>query len=142
MFATASRSNVSQRQAGIYQQVHVSSAVMGASAHGLIGMLFDGLLGALAEARGAIRSRNVAAKGKAIGRAVRIVDEGLSAALNHEAGGPLASDLHNLYTYINVRLTQANLKNDEAALDECSRLIEPLRSGWLAIADRAEGAGA
>jgi flagellar protein FliS len=137
MIATASRSNVSQRQAGVYQQVHVSSGVMGASPHGLIGMLFDGLLGALAEARGAIRSRNVAAKGKAIGRAVRIVDEGLSAALDLEQGGALAADLRALYSYVALRLTQANLHNDEAALEECVRLIEPLRSGWAAIADNA-----
>jgi len=137
MFATASRSIVAQRQAGVYQQVHVSSAVMGASAHGLIGMLFDGLLGAIAEARGAIRSRNVAAKGKAIGRAVRIVDEGLSAALDLEQGGALAADLRKLYGYVALRLTHANLHNDEAALEECVRLIEPLRSGWAAIADQA-----
>ena len=137
MFATASRSNVSQRQAGVYQQVHVSSGVMGASAHGLIGMLFDGLLAALAEARGAIRSRNVAAKGKAIGRAVRIVDEGLSAALDLEQGGALAADLRKLYGYVALRLTHANLHNDEAALEACVRLIEPLRSGWAAIADHA-----
>jgi flagellar protein FliS len=137
MIATASRSNVSQRQAGVYQQVHVSSGVMGASPHGLIGMLFDGLLGALAEARGAIRSRNVAAKGKAIGRAVRIVDEGLSAALDLEQGGALAADLRALYSYVALRLTQANLHSDEAALEECVRLIEPLRSGWAAIADNA-----
>ena len=135
MFATTPRSNVSQRQAGIYQQVHVSSGVMGASAHGLIGMLFDGLLAALAEARGAIRSRNVAAKGKAIGRAVRIVDEGLSAALDLEQGGTLAADLRGLYGYVALRLTYANLHNDEAALEECVRLIEPLRSSWAAIAD-------
>ncbi|HWI12219.1 MAG TPA: flagellar export chaperone FliS [Burkholderiaceae bacterium] len=135
MFATASRSNVSQHQAGVYRQVHVSSGVMGASPHGLIGMLFDGLLGALAEARGAIRSRNIAAKGKAIGRAVRILDEGLSAALDLEQGGTLAADLRALYGYVALRLTHANLHNDEAALEECVHLIEPLRSGWAAIAD-------
>jgi flagellar protein FliS len=137
MFATVVGSAVSKRQAGAYQQMHVATGVNSASAHGLIGMLFDGLIGAIAEARGAIRSRNVPAKGKAIIRAVRIVDEGLSASLNLQDGGPLASDLHSLYAYINLRLTQANLKNDEAALDECVRLIEPLRSAWSEIADRA-----
>jgi flagellar protein FliS len=142
MFASATRSHVSQRQAGAYAQVHVSTGVAGATPHGLIVMLFDGLMGAIAEARGAMRSRDIPAKGKAIGRAVRIVDEGLSAALNLDAGGPLARDLRSLYTYINVRLTQANLKNDEGALDECVRLIEPLRSGWLAIAGHTDGAGA
>lgn len=142
MFASAIRSNVSQRQAGAYHQVHLATGVAGATPHGLIVMLFDGLMGAIAEARGAMRSRDIPAKGKAIGRAVRIVDEGLSAALNLEAGGSLATDLRNLYSYINLRLTQANLNNDESALEECVRLIEPLRTGWLAIADRAESGNA
>jgi flagellar protein FliS len=136
MFATANRSNVAMRQAGAYRQVHAVTGVDAATPHGLIGMLFDGLVGAMAEARGAMRAGNIAAKGQAIGRAVRIVDEGLSAPLNLEQGGALAADLRNLYTYIAMRLTQANLHNDEKALDECARLIEPLRSAWSQIADR------
>jgi flagellar protein FliS len=28
----------------------------------------------------------------------------------------------------------ANLRNDEAALDECLRLVQPLREAWQAIA--------
>lgn len=142
MFASATRSNVSQTQAGAYRQVHLATGVSSATPHGLIVMLFDGLVGSIAEARGAMRSRDIPAKGRAIGRAVRIVDEGLSAALNLDAGGPLAADLRNLYSYINLRLTQANLTNDEGALDECLRLIEPLRTGWLAIADQTEGGNA
>jgi flagellar protein FliS len=101
-------------------------------------MLFDGLVGALAEARGAMRSRNIPAKCNAIGRALRIVDEGLGAALDESAGGALASDLSALYSYIGLRLTHANLHNDEAALEECGRLIEPLRSAWAEIADQVE----
>jgi flagellar protein FliS len=98
-------------------------------------MLFEGLVGSLAEARSAMRSGNISAKCNAIARALRIVDEGLAAALNEAEGGALATDLGALYRYISLRLTQANLRNDEAALEECSRLIEPLRSGWAAIAD-------
>ena len=130
MFAS---SYVGQRQAGAYRQVHVATGVDGATPHGLVSMLFDGLMTAIAEARGAMRNRNIAAKGQAIGRAVRIVDEGLSAPLNLAEGGKLALDLRDLYTYVALRLTQANLKNDEAALDECVKLIEPLRSAWANI---------
>lgn len=137
MFASANSSNVSQRQAGAYTQVYASTGAASASAHGLIVMLYDGAIAAIAEARGAIRSRNVAVKIRAIGRALRIVDEGLSAALDDEAGGKIASDLRSLYDYITLRLAQANLHNDEAALEECSRLIEPLRSAWLEIAPKA-----
>ena len=61
---------------------------------------------------------------------MRIVDEGLSAPLNLADGGKLATALRDLYSYITLRLTQANLHNDEPALDECARLIETLRSAW------------
>ncbi|HWH82029.1 MAG TPA: flagellar export chaperone FliS [Burkholderiaceae bacterium] len=137
MFAFAPASGVSLRQARTYAQVDVATGVDGASPHGLIVMLFDGLLGVLAEARGAIRQRDIAAKGRAIGRAVRIIDEGLTAALNMEDGGTLAGHLERLYGYIGLRLTHANLHNDEAALEECTRLVETLRGAWTQIADRA-----
>jgi flagellar protein FliS len=135
MFASAFGSSVSKRQAGAYRDVLVSTGVNSASAHGLIGMLYDGLLGAIAEARGGMRKRDMPVKHKAISRAMRIVDEGLNDALNVKDGGALAADLRNLYNYINLRLTQANLKNDEAALDECVNLVETLRSAWAQIAD-------
>ncbi|HEY4067564.1 MAG TPA: flagellar export chaperone FliS [Burkholderiaceae bacterium] len=134
MFASATRSNVSNRQVGAYKQVGTSTGVSNASPHGLIMMLFDGLIGAMAEARGALRTRNIPAKGKAISHALRIVDEGLGAALNLQEGGALAADLHALYGYVALRLTHANIHNDEAALEECTRLIEQLRSGWAGIA--------
>ena len=136
MFASAVASSVSQRQAGAYKQMHAATRVDSATPHGLIEMLFDGLLGAMAEARGAIRSRNIPAKGNAISRAVRILNEGLDGALNMPEGGALAEQLHALYSYVAVRLTYANLKNDESVIEECARLIEPLRNAWAQIGDR------
>jgi flagellar protein FliS len=139
MFAPAISSNAPYRQAGAYKQVHLATGVQGATPHGLVSMLFDGLVGAIAEARGAMRNRNIPEKGRAIGRAVSIVDDGLRAPLNLQDGGDLAASLSDLYTYVTMRLTHANLHNDEAALEECSRLIEPLRSAWSDIKDRVAG---
>jgi flagellar secretion chaperone FliS len=56
-----------------------------------------------------------------------------AAGLDLKAGGTLARDLHDLYGYLTVRLTLGNLRNDEAALDECQRLIKPLQEAWAAI---------
>lgn len=119
-----------KRQLGAYQQVHVTTGVDGASPHRLVQMLFEGLLDSFAQARGAIRQGNVEAKGEAIGRAVRIIDEGLKAGLNVNEGGRLAADLRDLYAYITVRLTHANRHSDEAAISECAKLIEPLSKAW------------
>lgn len=125
------------RSAGLYQQVGVESQLSGATPHALVGMLFDGFIEAVTQARGAIRQGNFAVKGAAIGRAVRILDEGLRAGLNVTSGGSLARDLDDLYVYVTHRLTMANLHSDEAALDECQRLIQPLREAWVAIGSSA-----
>lgn len=140
--ATHRSSNPQARQfAGAYHQVGVQTMVHGASAHGLVALLFDGFVAAVHRAKGAIRQADVAAKGQAIGHAVRIVDEGLKAALDLKAGGKLAADLSDLYAYVCLRLMQANLNSDEAALDECLRLLAPLREAWQAIAPQVGEAG-
>jgi flagellar secretion chaperone FliS len=124
--------------ANAYRQIAASTGVADASPHRLVAMLYDGFMDAVAEARGAMRSREIERKGRAINRAVRIVEEGLRAGLNLAAGGKLAADLNDLYSYVTLRLTQANLRNDEAMLDECRKLLQPLREAWMAI-ETADG---
>jgi len=134
MFAsTSSYPNPRNGFSALYRSVAVETAVPEADPHHLVSMLFDGLLDCIAQARGAIREANVEAKCRAITRAVRIVDEGLKAGLNLQEGGPLATDLDSLYSYLMTRLTQANLRSDDAALAECARLIQPLRDAWASI---------
>jgi len=128
----------SQGFANAYARVGVETSVNSASAHKLIELLFNGFIESVTQARGAMRARQVEAKGKAIGRAARIVEEGLKAGLDMKAGGKLAEDLSALYAYVAVRLTYANLRNDESALDECVRLINPLREAWISIGPQVE----
>jgi flagellar protein FliS len=124
--------------ANAYARVGVETSVNAASAHKLIELLFNGFMDAIVLARGHMRAKQIEAKGNAIGRAARIVEEGLKAGLNIEAGGRLASDLNALYAYVGLRLLHANLRNDEAALDECVKLIGPLRDAWIAIGPQVE----
>jgi len=119
--------------ANLYARVGVETGVSGATPHKLVAMLFDGFVDAIAQAKGALAAGNVEVKGRAIGRAARIVDEGLKAGLDLSAGGSLAADLADLYAYVTLRLTYANLHNDPDALDECLRLVTPLRDAWRSI---------
>jgi flagellar protein FliS len=137
MFSSPALARRQQHFANAYRQVGTETGVAGADAHQLVAMLFDGCLAAIARARGAMRSGQIEAKGQAIVQAVRIVDEGLRSCLNLTAGGPLAQSLHDLYGYLLMRLTLANLRNDEAVLEECQRLLQPLREAWMSIADQA-----
>ena len=116
-----------------YRQVGVETSIEDASPHKLVSLLFDGYMESITQARGAMRNGEIEKKGKAIGRAARIVEEGLKASLNVNEGGALARDLHSLYDYLAKRLTLANIRNDEAMLDECVELVEPLRRAWRDI---------
>jgi flagellar protein FliS len=125
--------NRPQHFANAYRQIGVETGVASASPHHLVLMLYDGLLESVARARAAMSTGAIELKGTQIGRAVRILDEGLIAALDMEAGGDLALNLRNLYSYAVAQLTWSNLRNDATLLDEVERLIRPLRDAWAAI---------
>jgi flagellar protein FliS len=117
--------------AGSYHKVQVETGVEAADPHRLVTMLFDGTLSAITAARGALARGDIAEKGQKIGKAVRIVEEGLRGALNKDAGGDLAIKLDQLYIYVTQRLTLANLRNDDAMMKECHDLIASVRDGWV-----------
>jgi flagellar secretion chaperone FliS len=118
---------------GAYRQIGNSTAVDGASPHKLVSLLFDALLSDIATARGAMARGDIAEKGRAIGHAVRILQEGLIAPLDMQAGGAVAQNLNDVYDYVVRRLTHANLKNDAQALTECYDLIVPIHEAWAQI---------
>ena len=120
------------QRASMYTKVGLETDVQAATPHRLVAMLFDGTFDAMAQAVQAIQAGNVELKGRALSRAVRILDEGLRAGLDLSAG-QLATDLRELYGYVCMRLTQANLRSDVAAIEECQRLLTPVREAWTAI---------
>ena len=126
--------NSTMPQASLYARVGVETGIGAASPHQLVSMLFAGFAEAIAQAKGALQTKQIEAKCKAIGRAARIVDEGLKASLDMNGGGALATDLAELYAYVTMRLTHANLRNDARILDECLALMQPLREAWASIA--------
>jgi len=121
--------------ANTYAQVGVQTGAMSASPHQLIVMLFDGARAAIARARFLMEDGQIAAKGKAISMAINIIDNGLRAALDHQAGGDIAGDLEALYDYMSRHLMLANLRNDAALLTEVDGLLENLASAWAQIGD-------
>jgi flagellar protein FliS len=107
--------------------------VAAASPHKLIVMLFDGALTSLTISLTEMHAKNIAAKGRAISRAIRIIEDGLRASLDKSAGGEIAGSLDSLYEFIAKRLVQANLENKPEYIEEAQRLLGELRGAWLAI---------
>src|SRR5688572_17607463 len=92
-----------------YQSVDIESKVSASNPHKLISMLLDGALKKIAQASGATSRGETAQKGAFISGAIKIVDS-LRAALDHQQGGELASNLEALYSYMERRLAEANRK--------------------------------
>lgn len=125
------------RGAKAYARVGVESGVMSANPHQLIVMLFDGAQASIRAARIHMQGGNVAEKGKAISKAIDIVNTGLAAALDHEKGGEVAERLGALYSYIARLLLAANLHNDEESLNQAERLLEDIASAWREIGQQS-----
>jgi flagellar protein FliS len=125
--------SVSTRSANAYKSVSVETAVSAADPHQLVKLLYDALLQSLGAAKLAIQANDIPGKGKAIGKAVRLIEEGLKAGLNEAQGGQLASNLRGLYDYCTLILTEANFRGDVKRVDEVICLLQPLAQAWGAI---------
>ena len=122
--------------ANAYATVGLETGVVASSPHKLIVMLFDGALVAIRNAGTHMKAREIEKKGNAISKAIMIVENGLRASLDKEAGGQIAVSLDALYDYIGRRLLVANMTNDSAILDEVHALLADLKGAWDAIGDQ------
>ena len=129
---------IQNRGASAYANVGMETGVTAATPHKLIVMLFDGALAAIATASLEMKAKNIAAKGRAISKAISIIDSGLRASLNKSVGGQIAISLDALYEYMSKQLLQANLHNSEATLEEVKALLLDLKSAWVAIGKEPE----
>lgn len=100
-------------------------------------MLYAGARAAIAQARLHLEAGRIVERGQAIGKAIRIVDEGLKLGLNQNAGGEVAANLARLYDYITRTLLTANLKADKEQLDIADRLLADLSEAWQASVDHS-----
>ncbi|MCU6684281.1 flagellar export chaperone FliS [Leclercia sp. H6W5] len=120
-----------------YQQIGVESAVMNASPHQLIVLLFDGAHSALVRARLFLEAGQLPEKGEALSKAINIIDNGLKAGLNMEVDSDLPENLAALYDYMVRRLLHANLRNDADAIVEVEVLLNNIADAWKQIGPNA-----
>lgn len=121
-----------------YAQVGVESAVLSASPHQLVVLLFDGALSAMKKAAILIEQGDIPGKGQALSKAINIISNGLQSGLNHEVGGDLTTNLDSLYDYMTRRLLQANLHNDIDAINEVVELLNNIAEAWKEIGPHSQ----
>ncbi len=113
-----------------YREVHLASS----SPEETVLMLYDGAIRFLKEASREIAKKDIPAKIELLDKVEKIV-EYLQSCLDREQGGEIAENLQRLYDYMLVRLTEANLYNDVAKLEEIETLLSTVREGWASVCD-------
>ncbi len=113
-----------------YRRMDLESDVLGADPHRLIVLLFDGAEAALARAQTSLAAKDINGKSDALLKAIEIINDGLAASLNIEAGGELAGNLKALYDYMVTRLIHANIHMDSVAVSEVQKLLAEIAGAW------------
>lgn len=123
-----------------YGKVAAESEVAYASPHRLVQMLMEGALDKVATAKGCIERGDLEGKSKQLTWAMSIVN-GLRTSLDMEAGGAIAANLDDLYTYMTRRMIDASVENDAAALTEVIDLMLEIKGAWDAMPEEVRNLG-
>lgn len=109
-----------------YKQNSVTTASPGE----LTLMLYNGAIKFIGLAKKSIDNKNIEQRNNYIQRTQAIISE-LMSTLNMEY--EISKQMLPLYEYINRRLTEANVKNDKAILDEVEGLVTEFRDTWKEV---------
>lgn len=121
-------------------QAYRTQDIESADPLGLVVRVFDEAVVNLAQARAAMGANRASVKGDRIHRVCRCLDV-LQSALDLERGKDVARNLDRLYAYLQRRLTEGHLRNDDAALGEVACHLHELASVWREAARRNSRAG-
>ena len=108
--------------------VYKNNSVNFASKEQMLLMLLDGAVKFAKRAKLAIQEKDIKMAHNSITRTQDIFTE-LKVTLDPNAGD-WAKQMFNVYSFVNDRLLQANIKKDEAIMDEVIPLIEEVRNIW------------
>ena len=114
-------------------QLYAKTQVQTASSVQVVVLLYDGVIQSLKLAQEGIGVNNMQDKARFLDRALAVVNE-LSASLDMEQGGAIATDLRRLYEYVQYELTQANLHHDSSRLNGPIRCLGIVREAWVELA--------
>jgi flagellar protein FliS len=89
----------------------------------------------LARARAALAANDLSAKGELIHKTCRCLDT-LQASLDMDQGAEVAQNLDRLYGYMQRRLSEGHLQNDDSILGEVANHVGELASAWREVAGR------
>jgi flagellar protein FliS len=123
-----------------YQKAQKELTLLDADPHQVIQVLMREFMTQIYQAKAAITRKDIAAKSESISKAVKIVG-GLQGGLNMKSDLEIANNLNDLYNYITIRLTDANVESSIEILDEIHHLFYPIKEAWDNISDADKAVG-
>jgi len=103
----------------------------------LVEMLYEGVLRFNAQAKKAIKDKNIEKRVYWMNRSVAIITE-LIATLDMEQAGDISQYLEGLYNYQIQLIADAGNENNYLKLDECSSVFKVLLEAWRETTDVAQ----
>lgn len=125
----------SARATGSYATIGLETEVLSASPERLISLLFKGALTSIAQAKHHLQAGNIPERGKALSKAIDIIDSGLKAGVDTERGGEVARLLIASYELIIRDLMSANLHSDADKLAAAEKQLADLADAWYTATD-------
>jgi flagellar protein FliS len=110
-----------------YRETQIKTASKGK----LIVMLYDGIVRNLDIALEAIPEKQFDVANTSILKAQDIISE-LIVSLNMDAGD-FSKNLFNIYSFLNTRLIDANMRKDTEPLTFVRKMVSELREAWMEI---------
>lgn len=116
---------------------YANNKIMTATPAELTLMLYDGAIKFCNIAIIAIEEKDITKAHQNIMKVEHIIQE-FQATLDHKY--PVAKDFDNVYTYLNERLVQANIKKDPEILQEVLGHLRTMRDTWKEVMKHAHTA--
>lgn len=117
---------------------YANNKIMTASPAELTLMLYEGAIKFCNIAITAVDEKNIQKAHDNIMKTERIIEE-FQATLDHKY--PVAKDFDEVYTYLMMRLTEANMKKDKEILEEVLKHLRTMRDTWKEVMRTAHRAG-
>jgi flagellar protein FliS len=121
------------------QSAYFESRILSAEPLELVRILYRSAMESVGDARRHLAAKEIRERAKALSKASEILLE-LTASLDFERGGEISRQLAALYEYMLLRLTEANLKQNDEILAEVLGLLATLLEGWEGISQNQEAA--
>jgi flagellar protein FliS len=116
-------------------QKYKSTSIQSASREKLLLLMYEGAIKYTKRAIKAAEDKKIAERCENIGRAYDVVME-LNNTLDHKIGGPIASQLEQLYMFITEQYTKANLSGATEPLKTSLKILETLYDGWVQAVEK------